>query len=210
MKLFYTPGTCSLAIHILLEEIGKPFDIQKIDFAKQEQHSSVFKAINPKSKIPVLQRDDGSILTELPAIALWLALTNPEKRLFPEDVEMQVRSIELIEYVVSTIHMQGFSRIARPGNFSPNEADHDQIKARGKEIFNTGLQHLNDQLSDEAYFLKTFSVADAVLFFAEFWSVVRLKQALSDNLLLHYTRMKSRPSVQRAVARERLAANQGV
>lgn len=205
MKLFYTPGTCSLAIHILLEEIGKPFEVQKVDFAKQEQHSAAFKAINPKSKIPVLRRDDGSILTELPAIALWLAWSNPEKKLFPEDIEMRVRSIELIDYVVSTIHMQGFSRIARPGNFSSNEAEHDQVKARGKDIFNAGLHRLNEQLGGE-YFLDAFSVADAVLFFAEFWSVVRLKQALPDNLQRHYMRMKSRPSVQRAIAREKVAA----
>jgi glutathione S-transferase len=73
MKLYYMPGACSIGIHVLLEEIGKPYDLQKIDGAKQEQYGPDFVKINPKSKVPTLQRDDGSVLTEFPAIATWLA-----------------------------------------------------------------------------------------------------------------------------------------
>ena len=73
MKLYYMPGACSIGIHVLLEEICKPYDLQKIDGAKQEQYGPEFVKLNPKSKVPTLQRDDGSVLTEFPAIATWLA-----------------------------------------------------------------------------------------------------------------------------------------
>ena len=63
MKLYYMPGACSLGIHVILEEIGKPYDLHKIDGAKQEQYGPDFVKINPKSKVPTLSRDDGSTLT---------------------------------------------------------------------------------------------------------------------------------------------------
>ena len=85
MKLYYMPGACSIGIHVLLEEIGKPYDVHKVDGAKQEQYGPDFVALNPKSKVPTLQRDDGSVLTEFPAIAVWLARKNPEAALLPAD-----------------------------------------------------------------------------------------------------------------------------
>ena len=87
MKLYYMPGACSIGIHVLLEEIGKPYDLQKIDGAKQEQYGPDFVKLNPKSKVPTLQKDDGSVLTEFPAIATWLARKNPDKNLLPSDAD---------------------------------------------------------------------------------------------------------------------------
>ena len=129
MKLYYMPGACSIGIHVLLEEIGKPYDLQKIDGAKQEQYGPDFVKINPKSKVPTLQRDDGSVLTEFPAIATWLARKNPEKGLLPSDPDGEARALEAMDYAVSTMHMQGFSRMFRPVNYAPTEADHDERQA---------------------------------------------------------------------------------
>ena len=125
MKLYYMPGACSIGIHVLLEEIGKPYDLQKIDGAKQEQYGPDFVKLNPKSKVPTLVRDDGAVLTEFPAIATWLARKNPDKGLLPSDPDGEARALEAMDYVVSTMHMQGFSRMFRPGNYAPTEADHD-------------------------------------------------------------------------------------
>ena len=125
MKLYYMPGACSIGIHVLLEEIGKPYDLQKIDGAKQEQYGEAFVKINPKSKVPTLQKDDGSVVTEFPAIATWLARKNPDKNLMPTDPDGEASVLEALDYVVSTMHMQGFSRMFRPANFAPTEFDHD-------------------------------------------------------------------------------------
>ena len=80
------------------------------------QFKPEFTAVNPKSKVPTIVRDDGSVLTEYPAIAFWLARTNPEKKLLPDDVESQTRALEALDYAVGTIHMQGFSRLFRAAN----------------------------------------------------------------------------------------------
>ena len=93
MKLYYAPNACSLAIHVLLEEIGKPYELQRVDFSKREQYGPEFIAINPKSKVPVLERDGGSHLTELPAIAWYLARANPQANLLPADIEGEARGV---------------------------------------------------------------------------------------------------------------------
>ena len=128
------PGACSIGIHVLLEEIGKPYDLHKVDGANREQYGEAFVKLNPKSKVPTLQKEDGSVLTEFPAIATWLARKNPEKGLLPSDPDEEARVLEAMDYVVSTMHMQGFSRMFRPANFAYTEADYDKVKRRGKEI----------------------------------------------------------------------------
>ena len=96
MKLMYSPGACSIGIHVLLEEIGKPYETQLVNLREGGQFKPEFTSVNPKSKVPTLVRDDGSVLTEYPAIAYWLARTNPDKKLLPDDVDGQARALEAI------------------------------------------------------------------------------------------------------------------
>ena len=206
MKLMYSPGACSIGIHVLLEEIGKPYDLQKIDGAKQEQYGPDFVKINPKSKVPTLQRDDGSVLTEFPAIATWLARKNPEKGLLPADADAEARALEAMDYVVSTMHMQGFSRMFRPGGYAYTEADHDKVKARGKEIMEAGLAIMDKALEGKEYVAGKFSIADPALFYVTFWASGRMKMPLPKNVAAHYERMKNRPAVKRTVEQEGLTA----
>ena len=206
MKLYYMPGACSLGIHVLLEEIGKPYDLQKIDGAKQEQYGPDFVKLNPKSKVPTLVRDDSSVLTEYPAIAVWLARKNPEAGLLPGDADAEARALEAMDYAVSTMHMQGFSRMFRPANYAPTEADHDKVKARGKEIMENGLALMDKALEGKEYIAGKFSVADAALFYVEFWAAGRMKMPLPKNVAAHYERMKARPAVKRVLEQEGLAA----
>jgi glutathione S-transferase len=206
MKLYYMPGACSIGIHVLLEEIGKPYDLQKIDGAKQEQYGPDFVKLNPKSKVPTLQKDDGSVLTEFPAIATWLARKNPEKGLLPSDPDAEARVLEALDYVVSTMHMQGFSRMFRPGNYAFTEADHDKVKARGKEIMEKGLALMDKALEGKDYVAgNALSIADAALFYVTFWAAARMKMPLPKNVAAFYDRMKNRPAVKRTLEQEGLA-----
>ena len=205
MKLFYAPGACSLGIHVLLEEIGKPYEAQKVNLREGEHLTPEFKAINPKAKVPVLALDDGGILTEWLAIAGYLAASNPEAKLVPEDRLDWARATELMSYINSTMHMQGFTRIFRPSNFAPNAADEDAVKARGREIFERGLGVLDHVLSGKDYVVGQFSIADAALFYVEFWAAARLKMDLPSNVAAHYQRMAARPAVQRTLQQEGLA-----
>lgn len=205
MKLYYSPGACSIGIHVLLEEIGKPYEAVLVNTREGAQFKPEYVAINPKSKVPALMRDDGSVLTEYPAIAFWLARTNPEAKLLPDDPESQARALEAIDYCVATMHMQGFSRIFRPANFSANEADHEAVKARGEEIFSKGLALMDKALQGKEYLLGQFSIADSALFYCCFWWADRLKKELPPNVAAHYARMKARPAVQRTFKAEGLA-----
>ena len=206
MKLYYAPGACSIGIHVLLEEIGRPYETERVDFAAGAQLKPPFADINPKRKVPLLLRDDGSTLTEFPAIAYYLARTNPAAGLLPDDAEAATRAFELMEYAVSTVHMQGFQRIFRPRNFTPHEVDYDAVKARGREIFFGGLSLIDERLGDTAYAVgDTLSIADAALFYVSFWGGDRLKATLPPRVGAHYARMKARPAVQRVMQREGFA-----
>ena len=204
MKLMYSPGACSVGIHVLLEEIGKPYEAQLVNLREGAQFKPDFTAVNPKSKVPTLVRDDGSVLTEYPAIAYWLARTNPEKKLLPDDVDAQARAFEALDYAVSTIHMQGFSRLFRASNYTPNPADEDKVKERGKEVVEKGFAVMDKALGGKDYLVGAFSIADSALFYTEFWGAKRLNMTLRSHCDAHLNRMMARPAVQRVLQQEGL------
>jgi len=204
MKFYYAPGACSIGIHVLLEEIGKPYEGTAVNLREGAQFKPDFTAVNPKSKVPTLVRDDGAVQTEYPAIAYWLARTNPYCNLLPDNLGLQARVLELTDYCVATIHMQGFSRLFRASNFTPNAADEDAVKARGKEIVEKGFANLNQALEGKDYAVGPYSFADSALFYVEFWAG-RVGITLPPNCAAHLERMKARPAVQRVLQQEGLA-----
>jgi glutathione S-transferase len=204
-KLYYAPGACSIGIHIILEELGAPYELEKVNLMEGEQYKPGFLAVNPKSKVPTLERDDGSVLTEFPAIGFWLASQTPGKKLWPSDVAAQTKVLETIDYVVATLHMQGFARLFRPGNFAPDEASQEAVKARGKQLIENGFGLLDKALAGKDWVAGDFSIADAALFYVEFWAVERMKIALPANLAAHYERMKARPAVKAVLKQEGFA-----
>ncbi len=206
MKLLYSPGACSLGIHVLLEEIGKPYQAEAVNLREGAQFKPEFTSVNPKSKVPTLVRDDGSVLTEFPAIAFWLARTNPDKHLLPDDADAQARALEALDYAVATVHMQGFSRLFRASNYTPNPADEDKVKARGKEIAEKGYSILDKTLAGKQYVAGDFSIADAAVFYVEFWGAGRMQMQLPPNCEAHYKRMLARPAVQKTMQSEGLQA----
>jgi glutathione S-transferase len=205
MKLFYAPGACSIGIHVLLEEIGQPYEAEFLNLREGAQFKPEFTSINAKSKVPTLVRDDGSVLTEYPAIAYYLAASHPEAKLLPADPGLAAKALGYLEYAVATMHMQGFSRMFRPGNFAPSEADHDAVKARGREIYEKGLALMDAALEGKDYLVGEFSIADSALFYVCFWWAARMSMELPPNVAAHYARMLARPAVARTMAAEGLA-----
>jgi glutathione S-transferase len=204
MKLMYSPGACSVGIHVLLEEIGKPYETQLVNLREGGQFKQEYTSVNPKSKVPALVRDDGSVLTEYPAIAFWLARTNPDKKLLPDDVDAQARMIEAMDYAIATIHMQGFSRLFRASSYTPNPEDEDKVKERGKEMVEKGFAVMDKALAGKDYVAGAYSVADSALFYTEFWGAKRMNMKLPPNCEAHLNRMLARPAVQRVLQQEGL------
>ena len=201
MKLYMTPGSCSIGIHILLEELDLPFEAYLVDLLAGDQNRDDYLALNPKGTIPTLVRDDGSTLTEFQAIAWWLARTHPKAKLLPEDADGEARVIEAMGYAVGTIHMQGFARVFTTAHFTPNEADHEAVRQRGLDIVARGYAVLNALLAGREYVAERFSIADAALFYVEFWGD-KLQLELPEHCRAHYQRLLSRPAVQRVLREE--------
>jgi glutathione S-transferase len=202
MKLYYARGTSAVGIRVLLEEIAKPYDVTLLDLAVREQYQPAFSAINPKSKVPTLIRDDGSVLTEYGAIARWLARTNPEAELLPQDADSEARATELLDYVVGTVHMRGFSRMIVPMAFGP-EAQHADIVATGRGMVSRGFAIIDASLAGKAYVAGRYSYADSALFYVGQWAE-RLLVSLPSNCKRHYEMMMERRAVKRVLAADRL------
>ncbi|MGZ0079394.1 glutathione S-transferase family protein [Methylomonas sp. YC3] len=201
MKLYMTPGSCTTGIHILLEELDLIFEAHLVNLMAGDQNQADYLAINPKASIPTLVRNDGTALTEFQAIAYWLARSYPKAKLLPGDADGDAKAIELMDYAVGTLHGQGFARIFTTEKFAPNPADHDAVKAQGLDIVNKAFAILNELLPAEGYALGTFSIADAALFYVEFWAD-KIGITLPENCLKHYRLMLSRPVVKRVLREE--------
>ncbi|MBO0737904.1 MAG: glutathione S-transferase N-terminal domain-containing protein [Alphaproteobacteria bacterium] len=200
MKLYYAPGACSIGIHVLLEEVGKPYQLEPVNLREGAQFKPPFTGVSPKGKVPALERDDGSVLTEYPVIARWLG---HQANLLPKDAEADIRAMEAMEYAVGTMHGQGFARLFRTERFAPSVADHDAVKAAGREVVEKGFAVLDNALAGKSYIAgNDFSAADTALFYVEFWATKRLGMRLPANCAAHFDRMMTRPAVQRTLQQE--------
>lgn len=201
MKLYLTPGSCSTGIHILMEELDLVFEAHLVNLLNGDQNMPEYLALNPKATIPTLVRNDGTALTEFQAIAYWLARSYPKAKLLPGDPDGDARVIELMDYVVGTIHGLGFARIFTTDKFASNEADFEAVRAQGLDVVTRGFAIVNDGLSPQGYVIDTFSIADAALFYVEFWAY-KTGIVLPENCLKHYRLMFERPVVRRVLMEE--------
>lgn len=194
--LCYAKKTCSIGIHILLGEIGNPFDVRVVDFSKKEQKSPEYLAMNPKGKVPALVRDDGSVLTEYAAIATWLAMTNPDAGLMPRDPEGMARTLEATDFAVGTIHMLSWRLFRRPDAYSDDPAQHELLKVRGKAAMMDAFAVMDEKLTGQGYILGDFTYADSALYYTSYWAKDVAGWNLPAKVQAHYELMLTRPSVQ--------------
>lgn len=201
MQFYMTPGSCSTGIHILLEEAGLIFEAHIVNLLEGDQHKPQYLALNPKGTIPTLVLDGGKSLTDFLSIALWIAKTYPRRKLLPADFIEELTIIEQLNYVVNSIHGQGFTRIFTTDKYSKNETEFDAIQAQGREILTQAFGLVNSWLVGKRYLTEHFSIADAALFYVEFWAT-KIDFPLPDNCQQHYKTMLTRPAVQQVLAEE--------
>ena len=201
MKFYMTPGSCSTGIHILLEECGLIFEVAIVNLLAGDQYKADYAAINPKSSIPALVLDDGTVLTEFSAIAWWLARSYPKRKLLPENLIDEVQTLSVMNHVVHTLHTQGFARIFTTERFAPSSSDHESVKAQGRQIIDKAFTIVDRELLGRQYVVGHFTVADAALFYVEFWAD-RIGIPLPANCQAHYRRMLTPPAVRQVLAEE--------
>lgn len=208
MKLYWGPHTCAIGIHLLLEEAGVPYEAVKLDVQRGENETPAFLDVNPKGKVPTLVRDDGRVLTEFGAIATWIALTHADQGLLPTAADERIRVAEVLDYVVGTVHGQGFARVFKPERFEPQDVLHatlglgsSSVQAQGREMVEKAFAILDRDMQGRDYVAGSFGIADAALFYVERWAPTS-EIELPSNLAAHLTRMRQRPAVKRAMEAE--------
>ncbi|PKO89766.1 MAG: glutathione S-transferase [Betaproteobacteria bacterium HGW-Betaproteobacteria-12] len=205
MKFYMTPGSCSTGIHILLEECGLVFEAWLVNLLAGDQYKKDYLAINPKGSVPALVLHDGTALTEFSAIAWWLARRYPKRKLLPESLADEVQVLSVLNYAVHTLHTQGFARIFTTERFAPSSCDHESVKAQGRQIVDQGFAIVDRQLAGRDFVVDHFTIADAALFYVEFWAE-RIGIPLPDNCAAHYRRLLTRPAVRQVLAEEGYAS----
>ena len=200
MKLYYKPGACSLASHIVLEEIGKPYEAEAVDLqAKRTASGQDYWGINPKGYVPALLLDEGFLLTEGPAILQFLADQSPENQLVPANGTHERYVLQgWLTYIGTELHK----------NCSPffNPAAPQAWKDICRANLERRLAYVDAQLAGKDYLLgAALSVADAYLFTVLRWTVgFKLDLSPWPNLVAFQARMAARPGVQAALKAEGL------
>ncbi len=146
IKLWYSPGACSLAPHVLLHEIGVPFDAVETSVAKAANLTDEFARINPKKRVPVLSLD-GEVITEVPAIATAIANLAPEWHLMGRTALDRVRVYEWMNWLSGTLHGQGFGGLWRPQRFSDDPEAFESIKARARKTISECFDVIERRIS---------------------------------------------------------------
>ena len=199
MKLYYSPGACSLSPHIALLEAGLPYDLVKVDLrAKKLENGDDYLKVNPKGQVPALQLDSGELVTEGPVIVQMIA-DKAGRGLAPaRDSAERYKLLEWLNFITTEVH-KNFGPI-----FSPVLAD--EAKAFFKDRVMGKFKYIDSQLAGRDYIMgKQFTVADGYLFTMLSWAD-RLKFDLSamPNLLAYKARVAARPKVQEALSKEGL------
>ena len=203
LALYYAPGACSMAPHIVLEETGEKYDPRRVDFSKNEQRTEAYLKIHPLGRVPALILDNGEPLTENTGILPYLG-----KRfgLWPTDTLAEARALSTIGFFATNVH-PAHAHISRPERYAADSAHFPDIQARGRETFHTLLKQIDGMLAGREWLSDRYTVLDPYAFTFYVWGI---RRELPVGELKHYTahrdRMVARPAVQRVVADEGLKA----
>ncbi|MGF9758620.1 glutathione transferase GstA [Microvirga sp. 0TCS3.31] len=200
MKLYYYPGACSLAPHIVAREAGITIALEKVDLANRTTEAGAnYLAVNPKGYVPALGLQDNSVLTEASAIIQYIADSQPEKNLAPAHGTMErYRLLEWLGFISTEIH-KGFGPLWNP-------ATPDAVKAAAKERLASRFAYLDEALAKQPFLMgDRFTIADAYLFTVVNWTNFHgIDISSFPNLQAFQARIASRPAVQQALEAEGL------
>lgn len=201
LKLYYAPGTCAQAVRIALHEANAPHEAVRVDFASGEQRSPAYLAINPKGRVPALVTEHG-VLSETPALLMYVAQRFPEARLAPTDPFALARLQELHSYLASTVHVAHAHRPRASRWADEPEAQaamQRKVPTNMAECFGVIERH---HLGDGPWVLgEQYTVADGYLYTVAGWlKGDGVDMAQFPKVHAHFQRMGARPAVVAATA----------
>ena len=201
LTLFYGPGACSMASHIVLEESGEKYEPKRMDLAKGEQRTEAYLKIHPLGRVPALVLDGGEPLTENTAILPYLG-----KRfgMWPTDALAEARALSAVGFLATNAH-PAHAHISRPERYATDASHFPDIQAQGRKMFHTYLQQIDGMLAGREWLSDKYSVLDPYAFTFYVWGIRReLPVGELKSYTAHRDRMMARPAVQSVVADENL------
>ena len=200
LTLYYAPGACSMAAHIVLEESGEKYTPQRVDLAKGEQKTDAYLKIHPLGRVPALRLDDGAPLTENTAILPYLG-----KRfgLWPTEAGADAKALSAIGFFASSVH-PAHAHVGRPERYTADTTAYPGIKEMGLKTFHGSLKQIDGMLAGREWLSDRYSVVDPYAFVFYTWGVRReLPMGELKNYSAHKDRMMARPAVQRVAEDEK-------
>lgn len=209
LKLYYSPGACSLVSHIALHEAGAEHEAERVDFASNQQRSADYLAINPHGRVPALVTDEGTI-TENLAILGYIADRFGAPGSIPRgDAFETARTTQLIAWLSGTVHATAFAALFRPARFTPDESLHPGLKEGAHAALSSHFVELDDLCGDGWLAGADYTAADS--YAAVFYRWARAAQfdlSLYPRWTALVGRVVERPAVVRAIAHEGLKLEQ--
>ena len=202
IKLYYAPGACSLASHIALEEVGIPYETQKLDLAAGDQRKPEYLRLNPRGRVPTLVVDD-HVLTENVGIMTYFAGGYPQANLWPKDTWHQAQAVSTMAWLSNTVHTT-FGHVFRPARYADDPAAQEAIKAKARIAYEEYLKEIDGLLNGKKWcFGNHFTVVDGYLLVFYRWGN---RQKMPVRSLANYSalidRVMARPAVKKVMADE--------
>jgi glutathione S-transferase len=204
LTLYYSPGACSIAPHVVLEEIGIDYDVRRVSIADGEHKSAAYRDINPQARVPSLMID-GQVVTEVPALLAYIASLRPERGLIPVGGSLdQARCFELLAFLSSSLHI-AYAQLWRPERFLSDDFERqDLFSALGREAIQRFNAEIEERLVGPWAMGETYTVADAYLLPFYRWGVrIGLDMVATCPRWSRWaTRMTARAAVRSVIERE--------
>ena len=203
IKLYYTADTCSLASHIALEEAGADYALARISFAQNEQRSPDYLAINPKGRVPAMVTDRG-ILTETPAMLVFIAQTFPQAQLAPLDDAFAFAEVQAFNsFLCSTLHVAHAHRM-RGTRWADDEAAIEAMKRKVPDSVGACYELIERHMLRGPWVMgEAYTICDPYLFtIAQWMEGDGIDPVRFPRVADHRRRMSERPAVRKALAEE--------
>ena len=203
MKLYYAPHTCALATHIALEDAGAQFELVRVDFAASEQRGDAYRAINPKARVPSLVTARG-ILTETPALLLFVAQSYPQAKLAPLDDAFALAELQAFNsYLCATVHVAQAHRM-RGTRWADDAGAIAAMQRKVPESVGACFDLIEQTMFKGPFVMgAAYTIADPYLFtLAQWWEADGVDPARFPRLAAHRRHMAERATVRRAIAAE--------
>jgi len=201
LTLYYAPGACSMAAHMVLEESGEKYTPQRVDLAKGEQRSEAYLKINPLGRVPALRLDNGEPLAENTAILPYLG-----KRfgLWPSDPLVEAKALSVIGFFAASVH-PAHAHISRPERYAADPSAFGTLKEAGLKAFHGYLKQIDGMLAGREWFSEKYSVLDPYGLVFYTWGIRReFPMGELKNYTAFKDRLLKRPAVRRVVEEEKV------